>query len=382
LVERVVGKMGSSMLVKVRHVRHDGRFLLKYLTPKACSEPHAIDQFLQAARASMRLRSEHTAHTVDAGRLSGGLPCLVTESFHGSELREILRVRGAFGREAAVDLALQAAHSVSEAHRHGIAHGSLSPSALFLTSGPEGQPLLKVLDFGSAATLRRDPLSIRLRHWTQGTAVFSESIRLWDTVACTAPERLRGSSEATTAGDVWALGAILYEMLLGAPPFAALSTPALVAAIAADRPESARKLGQSLPHELERVVLRCLAKDPDARFQSVHELAVALRRFASPEVRPIVERIERIQDYDPEQPLRFVPSRGLPGAHPEHSTTLGTEQPPATRHSGRRRWGASLLFATVGALAGVLLGTFVGRVLTSHDRSSLPSLFVSSGQHR
>ena len=357
VVERVVGKMGSSVVVKVRHARRDGRFLLKYLAPEACSEPFAVERFLQTARAAGELESEYTARTVDAGCLERGLPYLVTESYQGTELREILRVRGVLGQAEAVDLVLQASHAVSEAHRHGMAHGSLSPSTLFMTLGPDGRPMTKVLDFGSAATLRRDPFWVRLRRWTEGTAIFSESIRLWDTLACTAPERLRGSLEATAEGDVWALGAILYELLLGAAPFNAANTPALMAAIAADRPPTARELGKRLPHELEQIVERCLAKSPAARFESVYDLAQALRRFASSEGRQVVDRIEHIQGYARELSPWFAPVHAA--GHPP-----AEQRPPAPRRP--LPLATSLLLAAIGAFAGVTLGTLVVRTLATH----------------
>jgi serine/threonine-protein kinase len=356
-VERVVGKVGTCMLVKVRSVRHGGRLVLKHLTPKACAEPFAVEQFLNAARVAMRLRSEHTAHTVDAGTLETGLPYLVTESFQGAELRDILRVRGSLPRAEAIAVVLQAAHALAEAQRQGLAHGSLSPSALFLTRGPEGQTLAKVLDFGSSATLRVNPFAVRLRHWTQGTAVFSESIRLWDTLACTAPERLRDFADATHAGDVWSLGAVLYELLLGKAPFSATSAPALVAAVVADEPRFEGALARRLPRELKRVILRCLSKSPTARFQSAHELAVALRRFAPKESRPLVDRIARIQAHDPEQAPWFTASRG------RERRSLAT---PA----GRRRLTASLLLLAIGVVAGAFAGKSATRSLTAPARTS------------
>jgi len=362
VVERVVGKMGSSVVVKVRHARREGRFLLKYLAPEACSEPFAVERFLQTARAAVELQSEHTARTIDAGCLERGVPYLVTEAHQGTELREILRVRGSLGDAEAVDVVLQAAHAVSEAHRYGMAHGSLSPSTLFMTLGPDGRPMVKVLDFGSAATLRRDPFWIRLRRWTEGTAIFSESTRLWDTLACTAPERLRVSMEATVEGDVWALGAILYELLLGTAPFNAPNTPALMAAIAADRPPSARELGKRVPHELAQVVKRCLEKSPEARFESVYDIAQALRRFASPEGRRVVERIEHIQGYDPELSPWFAASHGAGHAAPAHHAAPA-RRPPLPLAT-------SLLLAAIGAFAGVTLGSFVVRTLAAHDTAA------------
>jgi serine/threonine-protein kinase len=382
VVERVVGKMGSCIVVKVRHSRNGGRLLLKYLAPRACSAPRAIEQFLAEARAAMRLRSPFTARTVDAGRLEGGLPYLVTESFQGTELREVLRIRGSLGRTEAVDVALQAAHAIAEARAHGIAHGSLSPSALFLTPGAEGPPMVKVLDFGSAGTLRRDPFSVRLRHWSQGTALFSESIRLWDTVACTAPERLRGSLAATPAGDIWALGAILYELLLGAPPFTAPTTPALLAAIVADQPRSARKLGQRLPQELERVLLRCLSKSPDARFRSVYEFAAALRRFASPDAQSLVDLIASIDDHDNEQASFFAAEGARAEPEPERAAETAPTLERVLLRSQQIRWAASLVLISVGALAGIVAGTFVTRALTSHGAVRTPSVSLPTSQRR
>ncbi len=382
MVERVVGKLGSSVLVKVRHARHGGRFHLKYLTRDACAEPHAAEQFLRTARGAMRLRSEYTARTVDAGCSAGGLPYVVSESFQGSELREIVRVRCALGPAEAVDMVLQAAHAVAEAHCHRIAHGSLSPSALFLTLGPEGQPMVKVLDLGSAATLRLDPFWVRLRHWTQGTAIFSESIRLWDTVACTAPERLRGSNDPTPIGDVWALGAILYELLLGTPPFRARATPPLIAAIVADPPPTARELGRSLPQALERIVLRCLSKSPDSRYQSVQELAGALRPFASPDKRPLVDRIARLKDYDPGHAPWFTPRPQRAASHSSRPMPALAEHRAPTTRAKQRRDRASLLLVAIGAFAGVLAGTLVARGLEADDGGSRPSVPLPVSQRR
>jgi len=362
--------VGNAVLVKVRHTRLGRRFFLKYLSPQASLEADAVERFVHAARAATRLRSEHVALTVDAGRLACGLPYVVSESFRGLELREIMRVRGAIDVSEAVAFLLQAAHAVAEAHRTGIVHGSLSPSTLFVTPGPEGLQLVKVLEFGSSATLRGNPLVLRRRNWSEGTAIFAESLSLWDTLAYSAPEQVRTLEEATPVADVWALGAILYEMLVGSPPFRAASVTALVAAIVADEPPAPSALARSVRSKLDAVVLRCLSKSPEDRFPSVSALALALRPFASPENQRTADRIARIESYDAEQASSSGSSPALEPVRSAPRPSFGASRPIPRARSVAWAWIGSLLLATLGALGGVLAGTVAARALASRDASS------------
>ena len=380
-MEHVVGRMGACVLLKVRHERLGRRFLLKYLSPRASSKAFAAERFLKTARAAMGLKSENAARTLDAGCLDSGLPFLVTEAFQGSELRDILRVRGALDPTEAIDFVLQAAHALAEAHRHGLAHGSLSPSTLFVTPGADGLPLIKVLEFGCSATLRDDVLATRLRRWTQGTAIFGESKQLWDTLAYSAPEQLRGLAEPTPAVDVWALGAVLYETLTGAPPFSAPNAPALMAAIVADRPVAPRALSSGLPRKLEALVLRCLARSPEARFQSVSDFAAALRPFASPERRVTVDRIGRIQAYDPQQ-ASWSSSLPAPGRRGPSSQAAIARWPAARIFARSLAQWRPLLLATLGALIGALAGTYAAKRVATLAADPNPPLTSSAKASR
>jgi serine/threonine protein kinase len=387
LVERVVGNMGSCVVVKVRHARIGQRFLLKYLGPEACRETDAVQRFLNGARSAMNLRSEHTARTVDAGRLPSGAPYVVTEAFQGSELREILRVRGALTLSEAVDFVLQATEAVAEAHSQGLTHGSLSVSTLFATRGADGSPIIKVLEFGSSETLRADPLGVKLRNWNHGTAVFWESSRLWDTLAYSAPEQLRGASEPTPLSDVWALGVTLHELLSGSPPFQAESASSLLAAIVADPPALLTSPCNGLPRALEAIVLRCLSKEPHARFPSVAELAAALREFASAEAQLAVDRIVRIQSSAPQQSPLSSPSRAIVrvGASPAAMPAAFAEPasaPAAGRSLGLLMIGSAAL-ALLGVLGGTLAGAVVARSALLHaqaPRPTSPSAAAASAQ--
>ncbi|HEY8943896.1 MAG TPA: serine/threonine-protein kinase, partial [Polyangiaceae bacterium] len=157
-------------------------------------------------------------------------------------------------------------------HRAGIVHRDLKPSNLFLTCRADGTAQLKVLDFGIAKSLRPESRNEETLTGAR-TALGSPSYM--------SPEQVRNARQVDTRTDVWSLGVILYELLTGRLVFEASTFMAVSAAIVADTPVPPSFLRADIPAELERVVLRCLQKDPDARFGDVEELLAALLPFAS-----------------------------------------------------------------------------------------------------
>jgi len=290
-VHRLSGRVGLGIVAHVRHIELGQRLLLKCLPQEIAAYPDAVTRFLRGARSAMQLQSEHTSRTLDAGRLPSGAPYVVSEALSGCDLREVLRVRGQLGVTEAVDFVLQACESVAEAHLHGLLHRSLNLTNLFTTRRPDGSALIKVLDFGVADLLRGEPLRADDSTFI-GFSPFGQSAQL-EAFACCSPEQIRGFSELDARTDVWALGAILHELLSGYAVYQADSAPALLAMIAADPAPPVTSFRSDVPTGLESAILRCLEKDRNARFPTLADFATALKPFASAEAEHAVDRITR-----------------------------------------------------------------------------------------
>jgi len=360
-VERVAGRSGAAIVAHVRHAELGQPFLLKYLANDACSVPDAVSRFLRGARLAMRLQSEHTARTIDAGRLASGAPYIVTESYPGSDLREVLRVRGILTLTESVDFILQAAESVAEAHAQGLIHKNLNPNTLFATRRPDGSAQIKVQDFGVADALRPDPM--RLGSFGNDTDSGFDSNPTLDGLSCLAPEQIRGSTEVDERADIWALAAILQHILSGRPVHDAGTLTGLLASIVADPPTPITSLRSDVPAGLEVVILRGLAKDRGARFASLADFAAALKSFASPDAQGTADRITRTLGRNGQSlPLSGAASAMVhvgPAANKSASAASVAGKPHAAVVRYPLVWSTLLVaFGLVGGtIAGVLVAT-------------------------
>lgn len=283
-VETLVGAGAMGFVSVARHRDLGHKVAIKSLKVDATSEPNAAARLVREARACVELKSEHVARVLDVGGLDDGQPYIVMEYLEGEDLATHLKrateTDDGLSIEDAVDYVLQAAEAVAEAHMNGIVHRDLKPANLFLTKRADGSALIKVLDFGIA----------KIDSGEDAHALTASSTSL-GTPSYMSPEQVRDSKTVDPRSDVWALGAVLFELLAGEPPFRAENLPSLTAKIIADPPAPLRSSCPQVAPGLEAVIERCLAKDATDRYQSMHELALALSPFSPERSSVYVERI-------------------------------------------------------------------------------------------
>jgi len=285
-VEKVLGRGGMGVVVAATHVELDQRVALKFLLPDAMDNMEVVERFAREARAAVKIESEHVARVIDVGKLENGLPYMVMEYLNGRDLAALLDDRGKLSVEDTLDYVLQACEAIAQAHALGIIHRDLKPANLFVTTRPDGTTSIKVLDFGiSKVSLSgASPAEMSL---TQTAAIMGSPTYM-------SPEQMRASRDVDPRADIWALGVILYELLTGQPPFVGSTMPELCASILKDPPEPIRNVMPDVPAPLEASILRCLEKNPAARFANIAELTGALVEFAPKRARLSAERTARI----------------------------------------------------------------------------------------
>ncbi|HEY8091929.1 MAG TPA: protein kinase, partial [Polyangiaceae bacterium] len=269
-------------------------------------------------------------------------PYIVMEYLEGWDLEHLLVKRGRLPLKEAVGYVLEACEAIAEAHAAGIVHRDLKPGNLFLGTRPDGSPLVKVLDFGvskllpSASRALRDEVKTG-PHVVMGSPLYSS------------PEQLRAASGVDARSDIWALGAILYEMLAGEPPFVAETFVEACAKIAHSPFRPLCKRRPDLPPGIDAVLAGALAKTPEDRFPSVADFARELGAFASDRATLLVERIVNVARRATQGgtladtlPSRTDPSLALPPF--VASTTL--TRPRKSERPGARWWVLSGVVAT------------------------------------
>lgn len=237
---------------------------VKLLHPHLARDEAFVERFRREAVAAARLVHPGIVATYDAGA-DDGVAFIVMELVRGQTLRDTLTKVGALPASVALPIAVQVADALDHAHRAGLVHRDVKPANILVTEPAGGGPVqVKVADFGIA----------RMEH-DEGAVALTQTGAVVGTAAYLSPEQVTGGTPDGRS-DGYALGVVLYEMLCGQPPFRAETDLATALLHVRQAPPPPRDRRPAIPAPLERVVLRAMAKEPAARYQSLREFREAL----------------------------------------------------------------------------------------------------------
>jgi len=265
-VKSLLGSGGMGEVYRATDLRLGRDVAIKVLPSSFSADSERLRRFEQEARASAALNHPNILAVFQLGTYEGA-PYLVSELLEGETLREQIK-RGRLSVRKAIDCGVQTARGLAAAHEKGIVHRDLKPENLFVTR--DGR--VKILDFGLAKLTEprshSEPGAQALRDHTEPGVVMG-------TVGYMAPEQVRGQTVDHRA-DIFAFGAVLYEMLAGQRAFQKLTSMDTLSAILNEDPAAISQVATDVPPTMQRVVQRCLEKIPEQRFQSASDLAFAL----------------------------------------------------------------------------------------------------------
>jgi tRNA A-37 threonylcarbamoyl transferase component Bud32 len=270
-LKRCIGKGATGEVWIAHHAAIKRDIAVKILRPEVL-DTIAIARFEREVRATAELEHPNTVRVFDFGTTEDGLWFYAMELLSGENLTELVLRDGPLAPQRAARLALQATRALGEAHRRGIVHRDVKPSNLFVTDLGGGTDFVKLLDFGIARFSGAAG---------KASGTLTKDGGILGTPEYMSPEAVTGR-EVDARADVYGIGAVLYFMLTGHPPFdsAEAGTFGVLLAHLHRAPlKPSERLGRDVPSALEAIVMRCLEKDPEARYASAEGLETALVEF-------------------------------------------------------------------------------------------------------
>jgi Tol biopolymer transport system component len=272
LIQSPLGAGGMGEVYRARDTRLERDVAVKVLPANLSSDPSLRQRLEREAKAVSRLSHPHICTLHDIGH-QDGVDFIVMELVEGETLEQRLR-KGPLPPDQTIRTSAQIAGALAKAHKLGIVHRDLKPANVMLTKSGA-----KLMDFGLAKESGPAPLAAALTEMTADNAKLTVEGTIVGTFQYMAPEQLEGK-EADARTDIFALGELIHEMATGKPAFSGNSRASLIAAILTTNPPPVSTLQPLTPVALERVVKKCLAKDPDERWQSASDLASELNWIA------------------------------------------------------------------------------------------------------
>ena len=285
-VETLIGSGGMGEVYRARDTRLKRAVAIKVLPQFVSNDPDRLRRFEQEAQAAAALNHPNILAVFQLGTYQG-TPFMVLELLEGQNFRERLRA-GALPVSKVVEYGVQIARGLGAAHEKGIVHRDLKPENLFLTKDER----VKILDFGLAKLTQDQPA---VDSDTPTLTERTEPGIVMGTAGYMAPEQVRGK-KADHRADIFAFGAILYEMLTGRRAFRKATSVETMSSILNEEPQRISQIAPNLPAALQRVVQRCLEKNPEQRFQSASDLGFGLEAWSdSREVAPLEPKLMEVE---------------------------------------------------------------------------------------
>ena len=359
-VGHVLGVGGMAVVVFAQDVQDGSEVAIKALLPASMRVPAIVARFVRERGILRMMTSPYVPRLLDEGALEDGTPYAVMEYLQGSTLADLFVKWGTLPVQTAADFLIQACAAAAEAHSFGVVHRDFKPENLFVTTGPNGFPVVKVLDFGISKPL--------LEVAAEGSTEEQGLTRANDVLGSPSympPEQLVASRRVDYGADIWSLGVILQEMVAGVRPFDGDTVQSVRIAVMTSSPKLPSAFRTDLPASLDDVVRRCVQKFPESRYPSAEALARDLLPFASSPDRSAAV-LELIASYGSPAPVsvRSVPAEKLPLLYGPFPMPLVAEPivPKARSRKLLRRRALRVLLPV--AIAGLLAGCGLGLLLS------------------
>jgi serine/threonine-protein kinase len=270
----VLGEGGMGVVYEGEHLQLGRRVAIKALVRRLADDPVAIARLRNEARLASALGHPNIVEVYDMGTLPDGAPYLVMERLEGETLAQRLRRERTLPIADAIEIVQQILSALAATHARGVLHRDLKPENVFLSRRPGLAPLARVLDFGISKQM--DPVG------DEGGHTLTRTGFVMGTPSYMAPEQVRGERALDGRVDLYAVGVIGYEMLLGRLPYTGRNPAMLAVEMLKSKPVRPRRLRPEIPPGLEAALLGLLAYAREERFASAGAALAAFTAFAGP----------------------------------------------------------------------------------------------------